>query len=448
MQTNDNGIAVHFIGIGGAGMSALAKYLIKKGFNVSGSDKAGIKTLEELSALGANVVIRNSPCGESAAEKLVASADVVVKTSAIKIDDSELVLAEKLKKPVLKRSELLGEILSVFPHSVGVGGTHGKTTATAMLSGVFSLFKPFTSFIGGSDYTFGNFHSDNGSRYAISEVCEYDGNIYDIKTETAVVLNVDGDHLDSYKTMENLKAAFFDYLDRAALRIVNNDDFFLKQYGGKRITYSISNSGDFTAVDLLSSGGKYSFDCVYKGKKEFRAGLNVYGRHNVYNALAAVAVCKEYGIDNEKIVEGIEKFSGVKRRFEFIGEKNGIKFIADYCHHPEEIKATLKTADEVFVNGYSVVFQPHTYSRTKLLFSDFVKAFSGRNVILLKEYAAREVFDYDGSSQKLAEEIKNAAYAVSACDAFDMIMRSDTEKPVLILGAGDIYDKFVALIKG
>ncbi len=430
---------VHFLGIGGVGNSVLAKYLISKGFVVSGSDIKLTSITSELENLGAVICTSNET-------KFINDCDILVVSSAIKSDNESLRLAKKLKKPIYKRSQLLKIITDCFNLNVGVAGSHGKTTATCMITHILDRAGVnFTSFIGGFDNSFGNFYNKANSQIFVSEVCEYDKNIYDYNASIGLVLNVDSDHLDTYKNMQNLKRAFFDYLDRSKIKIVCNDDEILKTYKGKKITYAIDNNATFKAVNLHEKSGKYSFDLIQDGKKQFKVNLSVYGKHNVLNALSAIAVAKELNIQNKYILEGLKTFKGVGRRFENLGKFGELKFIADYCHHPTEIKCTLTTLKQLFKGDYLVVFEPHTYSRTKLLFNDFINVFKGENPIIYKTFSAREKYDYLGSASYLAKNIKGATYVNTFKNLLETIKNYNVSN-VVILGAGNLYSQIKDVI--
>ena len=387
-----NNFNVHFIGVCGAGMSPLAKYLKNRGFFVSGSDVSANEIYNELVNFGIKIYIGHD-------KNNVSNADIVVVSSSINCDNVEYLEAVRLKKAIYKRAELLGIIFSTFKNSVGFAGSHGKTTATSMATHVLrrSLLG-FTAFIGGKDLDFGNFISDNYSKTLISEVCEFDRNIKYVSPLVSVVLNIDDDHLDCY-------------IDRAKYKIICNDDKFLKNYKGNKVyTYGIKENADYMAVNLKSERGKYSFDCKLKSGKLIRLNLNVLGKHNIYNALSNVALFDGvFGFDEMIIKSGIESFNGVERRFEFLGKMNEVNLYADYCHHPTEIKESLKVYKELLNKNFTVVFQPHTYSRTEILFSDFVKVFKNEKLLIFNTYSAREKYSYLGSAKRLAKVLNRRA---------------------------------------
>ncbi len=433
-------IKVHFIGIGGVSMSGLAKYLLLKNFSISGSDILQSNETDNLQRLGVKIEFDKS-CN------LVKDCDVVVYTSAIKSDNKELMLAKELKKAIYSRAKLLSLILSSFNKSIGIAGSHGKTTTTSMLAHILKCANTnFTAFIGGNDKEFGNFYTTKNSQLLLTEVCEYDYNINEISPYISVVLNVDNDHLDTYKNIENLKNTFYSYLDRGTKRVVCIDDIHLSKYPKNAITYSLNGLGDYNAKNLRQQLGIYSFDCYYKDDYLFKVELSVYGINAVKNALCAIAVAKSLDIDNNSIIKALKTFNGVGRRFEELGNINSLKFIADYCHHPTEIKDTLKTAKETFNDNYAVVFEPHTYSRTKLLFNDFITVFDGENPIIYKTYPAREKYIKSGSAKFLASKISGAKYVDNISDLLEILKGKNVEN-VLILGAGSLYDKIKNYIK-
>lgn len=426
---------VHLLGIGGVGMYAIAVRLMNFGLQISGSDIQENDFTCKLLNKGVSVYINNTPLS------VIEESDVIIYSSAIKDGDKNLDYAKKLNKCICSRAEVLGDLFKGAKLSVGVAGSHGKTTATCMIASVLNINKnPFTAFIGGEDLNLGSF-VNKGDSILLSEVCEYERNIRYITPKISLLLNIDDDHLDTYKTLNNLKTEFFSYLDRSRIKIINNDDKLLSSYSSNSvITYSINTDSNYKAYDIVNNGGKYSFKYKDKSGNENLINLNVYGYHNIYNALGAIAVCESLNILPNTIKIGLESFRGVKRRFEFLGELFGKNIIADYCHHPSEISSTLKTAKSVFDSDYLTVFQPHTYSRTKLLFNKFISVLSGENAVIFKEYSARENYDYLGSASRLSKRLKNSIYIEDLNGLLDTI-KTSKKNNILILGAGNLYDK-------
>lgn len=426
---------IHFIGVGGVSMSGLAAFCLTKGFNVSGSDKSLSVALKRLRALGAKIVI-----GHKAAN--VINAELVVYSSAISDDNPELIYARKHGVPVLKRSELLGQILSLHRRFVGISGSHGKTTATAMLAEVFIAagLNP-TVFLGGDRKTFGNFRS-GGEYVAVAEACEYRRNFLDLSPNVAVVLNIDNDHVDTFTDMADETAAFRDFI-KNSLAVVNADDNYARQvFNSTTITFGIKRLATYSAK-YLSKDVCRAFTAYAYGKKLGRIRLKVAGEHNVYNALAVIAVANEFKVPFSVIKEALEDFDGVKRRNEYIGEILGVPCYADYAHHPTEISAVLKNNTEKTL----VVFQPHTYSRTAKLLSEFVLSLrQADGIIIYKTYPAREKFSESGDAKRLYLKISEnfAGYAEYAGGYRSVIKQLKTHaaefSKIMFIGAGDIYD--------
>ena len=389
---------IYFIGIGGISMSALAKYLKLKGFDVLGSDEKFSKTLLELENAKIKTYIGKNL-------DAVSDSDIVVYTSAIKKENEELRLATKLNKVVYTRVELLNEIIKSFKNSIGVAGSHGKTTTTSMIAHIFKQQgESFTAHIGGEDGYFGNLYTDLNNKNFITEICEYKKNILNVSVSNAVILNVDSDHLDCYKDINELKNSFEVFLNKSNKKIVNADDAFLNNLDGV-VTFGINNEANFMAKNLKQINGKYTFNLIYNNEYLSTISLKVVGLHNVYNALASVAVCYLNGISVLSIKCALENFRGVKRRFEFLKRVNNVDVYCDYCHHPTEIKSLIETSKMNIKGKILYIFEPHTYSRTKILLNDFISVFSGEDVVFYKTYPARESYDYLGSSEYLAKKL-------------------------------------------
>ncbi|MDE7452779.1 MAG: UDP-N-acetylmuramate--L-alanine ligase, partial [Clostridia bacterium] len=347
----------YFIGIGGVSMSGLAKYLLSLGKKVSGSDAVSNEYTDELKNCGAEIFI-----GEPTDS--VAEYDLVVYTDAIKDNDVRLCEARKLSKRVLSRGQLLYEISRDFKKVIAVSGCHGKTTCCAMLAHIFSAAgKKFAAHIGGKDLTFTNFYCC-GNDFLITEACEYKKNFLLLKPNISVVLNSEPDHLECYDGEDELRRSYLQFASCADIAVSLYCD--LPVDGG--ISFGFDKSADFYAKNIRSGGGVFSFTVYENGGELGTVNLNVYGKHNVLNALAATAAARSAGIPFEFIRDGLSSFSGVERRFENIGSVNGAECIADYAHHPAELRATIRTAKKLTAGKIFVVFQPHTYSRTKNLF--------------------------------------------------------------------------------
>lgn len=427
---------IYFIGIGGVSMSALAKFLSVCGYEVSGSDGMRGEETEALAFYGIRVYI-----GADAARSELENADTVVYTDAIPADHVELSRAKRLAKPILSRAELLGYVCEEFPHTVAVAGSHGKTTCTSMCAHILKYASvPFTAHIGGEDGEFGNFYT-TGTDYFLTEACEYKKNLLKLKTEVAVLLNIDKDHMECYDGEADLADCFRRYCEKAKTAFVCADDVKCQKLG-EFAGFGIRNPlADYRATELRASGEKYAFTVEEYGKAICRVRLNAIGRCNVYNALAAFAATRSLGFDEKEIAKGLESFTAVKRRFERIGVWRGVSFICDYAHHPREIAATVATAEGICRGNLYVVFQPHTYSRTKLLLREFVETLRPiKNLMIYKTYAARELYDGEGSAERLSYAVGNCLYSENVYVLRTWLKKTVKEgDAVLFLGAGDIY---------
>ncbi|MBR1967775.1 MAG: UDP-N-acetylmuramate--L-alanine ligase [Clostridia bacterium] len=429
---------LHFIGIGGVSMSALAKYAISVGKTVTGSEICPNSLTEELIKLGAKIYFKHSPFN-------LRKADAVVYTSAVKEDNVELATAKRKKIPIVKRSEFLGEILERFMRSVAISGSHGKTTATAMIASVLkNVERAPTVFLGGETDDYGNYLA-GGEDFAVIEACEYKKNFLDITPDISVVLNIDDDHLDSYKDMADMVSAFSKFVGNS-LAVINADDVYAhKIFNSSTVTFGINTPATYTAKSVKYNGKGYTFTACAHGRTLGKINLSVIGKHNVYNALATVAVCDVLRIPFNLIKSGLENFKGVKRRAEYLGEKEGLKFFADYAHHPRELKSTLKAFSESG-DDFVTVFQPHTYSRTEKLIDAFISTFkSVKPLIIYKTYPAREEFSEKGDAETLYKNIisvsgENCIYAKNEEELLSAVLSFKGKfKKVVFFGAGDIY---------
>lgn len=430
---------LHFIGIGGIGMSALAEYALQCKIRVSGSDICENEQTKKLKKLGAKIHIGHARAN-------VKGADAVVYTSAVAEDNPELLFARDNHKLLMKRAEFLRCIEQAHGYSVAVAGCHGKTTATAMLAHVFKCAqKSVTAMIGGEDIDYGNFLF--GKDIFLTEACEYKRNFLCLSPDVAVVLNIDNDHLDCYKTVENLAAAYREFASDAIAVVNADDERAVGAAGANFVTFGMSNAAMYTCENVRAEDGRFSFTLVEYGIRQGRVRLNVAGKHNIYNALAAIAAARQCGVSVQEAMRGVEDFKGVKRRFETVGELFGKKIVADYAHHPREITAALSAEKKPFV-----IFQPHTYSRTKLLMKDFVAALEKYEGVIYPTYAARESYDAEGSAYTLYLALKERGadyvYAENPERLLQAIdMRAQRAETVFALGAGDIYGVICALIE-
>ena len=435
---------IYFIGIGGISMNALAKFFAEQGYCVSGSDICESDLTRELSFYGVRVFIGNNP-----QRKELLDADCVVYTDAIKENDGEFVRAKLLGKCVVARADLLKIVSQNFKRVVSVAGSHGKTTCTSMCAHILKSCKvPFTSHIGGMDLDLANFYSV-GRDYFITEACEYKKNLLKIPSDVAVLLNIDKDHMECYDGEDDLVDTFFQYGKGARTALVCSDNELCKRFTDFS-TFAIRDAfADYRAVQIRAYNEQYAFTILEYGRKVGRVKLNCVGYCNIYNAIAAFGAMRSLGFNEAEIINGIESFSGVKRRFEKIGVCMGASFVCDYAHHPREIASTLMTAQKICRGSLHVVFQPHTYSRTKFLMDDFVQTLRGvSNLIVYKTYSAREKYDESGSAQTLAKNVGNCCYADDINHLKGLLAENiGAGDMVLFLGAGDIYSIAKKLVK-
>lgn len=448
---------VFFAGIGGISMSALAQILKNDGYTVCGSDFKESETTKSLQESGIPVSI-----GHDA--KNVQGAGLFVYTAAIKEDNPELIEAKRLGILAIERAHLLGAMMKNYQYPVAVSGTHGKTTTTSMLAHVLcnANLDP-TILVGGVLPLIGGNMRDGGKEYFVTEACEYCASFLKFFPLYSIILNIEEDHLDFFKDLDDIIACFKTFVERLPENgavIANFDDENVKvavaDTKKRVITYGTNcDAADYTAKDIVfGDDGFASFDVFRQGTLYFHAQLRVPGMHNVQNALAVIAVADLLGVSCEDIQKGILSFQGTNRRFEKKGECLGAKVIDDYAHHPTEIKATLKAAKKV-ANGKKVwcVFQPHTYTRSFALKDEFAKAFFDCDQLVLTDiYAAREKDTGLIASTDLVHLINqnsnNAIYMKEFCDVAAYLKENASPGDIILtMGAGDVYKIGELLIK-
>ena len=427
-------------------MSGLAEIALSMGYKISGSDMNDSEVLDKLRKNGIEVFI-----GHDA--KNVCGADLVVYTAAVKKDNPEYVEAQNTNIRIMERSEFLGELTLLSKETIGICGTHGKTTTTSMISVAFinGGKDPYVQVGADLKQIDGNYRIGKYP-YFIIESCEYVDSFLKFYPETAVLLNIEEDHLDYFKDIDAIKASFKKFVEKVPERgfvVYNADDNncieVCKDLKCNKISFGINNTqSDWIATNIvLNPSGFYSFTAT-NGFEEVRIDLNVVGHHNILNALATIATSRAHGIDMETIKKSLEEFTGASRRFEFRGTLNGARVFDDYAHHPTEIKATIDSAKVLPHEKIWVVFQPHTYSRTKALWDDFKNTFVDcDNVLLLDIYAAREKDDGVTSSLSLADAINevssNCLYCASFDDCVSYLKENVKENDiVLTIGAGSV----------
>jgi UDP-N-acetylmuramate--alanine ligase len=451
---------LHFVGIGGIGMSGIAEILLDQGFTVSGSDRAASDNTERLETLGAAVSIGHD------ASNLADDVDVVVYTSAASPDNPELIEAHRRKIPVIRRAEMLAEVMRL-KYGIGIAGTHGKTTTTSMVSLVLIE--------GGVDPTVivgGRLHGLAGSNarlgrgeFIVVEADEFDRSFLSITPTVAVLTTLETDHLDCYRDLEDIKGAFVQFaqkvpfygfvvlcLDEPALQEI------MPKIKKKIITYGLNGQADVQALDIAHRANRTSFLVVRGGTDLGSVELQIPGRHNVQNALAAITVGLELGVPFDKVKAGIEKFTGVFRRWEVKAEIDGVTVVDDYAHHPTEIRATLAGAKAGWRRRVVCVFQPHLYSRTRDFYEEFGRSFFNADVLVVTDvYPAREepIQGVTGeliTSAALQFGHKNVHYVPDKKNVPShldgLVQQGDM---VITMGAGDIWrfgEEFIRLRKG
>ena len=433
---------IHFIGIGGAGMCPLAEILHEKGYQLSGSDNNETDTLNRVRNLGIPVVL-----GQKAEN--IGDAEMVVYTAALLPDNPELVAAREMGVPTFERSKLFGAVTRKFGNCIGVCGTHGKTTTTSMVTQMLLGAGVDTSaVIGGKLPLIGANGRTGKDDMIVVEACEFANTFLDLSPSVAVILNVDADHLEFFKTMDNLVAAFgkFAALARDAVIYNGDDEKTLRAVAmageKKKISFGYADSNDWYAENVTFHRGAFpGFDVMYRGEKKGHVQLGVPGQHNVLNALAAIAAVDYAGADMKKALEALEQFGGAGRRFEILGEFNGVTIADDYAHHPAELKVTLEAAKKMDYKRVWAVFQPFTFSRTYMLLDDFADVLKIADKVVMTEImGSREVNTYDIHTWQLAEKIDGSVWF----DSFDTIAQylyDNLEEGdlVITLGCGDVY---------
>ncbi len=433
---------LHFIGIGGSGMFPLVQILLEKGFVITGSDNNDSDIVKMERALGIPVVI-----GQRAEN--IKDADLIVYTSAVMDDNPELIAAKQSGIPTVERSILLGYITSLYTDCICVCGTHGKTTATSMLTQILlDAGKDPSAVIGGKLKSINAYGRVGGSSILACESCEFANHFRVLSPNIAVLLNIDNDHLDYYGTMQNLKAAFLSFCQKADKVLIyrgdepNASEVASRVLGIKKISFGASKQNDYYPTNIRHpSGMNTCFTLCHRGEPLAELSLFVPGEHNILNAIAACAAAMEVGVAAHELKKGLANFKGAGRRFEFIGEKDGVTIVDDYAHHPTEIAATLRAAKKLPFRQVWALHQPFTYSRTKLLLNEFASALrTADHVVLTEIMGGREKNTEGVFAQDLADKLDGCRVFATQRQAADYVMAQ--AKPgdlVITLGCGDIY---------
>lgn len=449
-------IHVHFIGIGGISMSGLAEILLEEGFTISGSDMKESPLTEQLEAHGARIFYGQK------ASNIIDGIDVVIYTAAIRRDNPELIEAVARKIPMLTRAELLGQLMKNYDMPIAVSGTHGKTTTTSMISHVLLAgdTDPTISVGGILQAINGNIRVGHSQTF-ITEACEYTNSFLNLFPKIGVILNIEEDHLDFFKDLEDIRNSFRQFsalLPEDGALVINadieNHEEITAGLSCRIVTYGMKNQADYSADNIaFDEKGAVSFDLIKNGAFIDRIVLSVPGNHNVSNALASIAIADLLDLSLETTKAGLKSFIGTDRRFEYKGTMNGTIIVDDYAHHPTEITATLKAAQNYPHKDLWCVFQPHTYTRTKAFFHEFAEALShAGHVVLADIYAARETDTLGISSADLAEEIKKLgadAHYFSSFDEIEDFLKTHCKNGDLLItmGAGNVVNIGEDLLK-
>ena len=439
---------IHLVGIGGIGMSGIAELLLNLDYFISGSDLRKTEVTEHLSDLGGKIFLGHRP-------QNINGADVVVFSSAVKGDNPEIVEARERSIPVIPRAEMLAELMRL-KYGIAVAGSHGKTTTTSMIASILTEggFDP-TVVIGGRLNIWGGSNARLGrSDFLVAEADESDGSFLALSPSIAVVSNIDHEHIDFYRSMDNLRKTFIDFINKIpfygrAILCVDDKEVqgLIPKLTKSYLTYGLNPQSDIRASGISKEGLNTTFDVIFKSRLAGNVTISIPGEHNILNALAAIGVGLELDIDFKYIREGLKNPGGLKRRFEIKDERGGILFLDDYGHHPTEIMATLSAAKECWPDRrLVVVFQPHRFTRTRDLYDKFVISFNQADSLIISPlYRAGEEPIPGVDSRTLYQGIRNHGHrAVTYCDSTEDTISEllDQIRPgdiVLTLGAGDIH---------
>lgn len=441
-------IHIHFIGIGGISMSGFAELLHSYGFTISGSDMQQSKITKHLQSLGIHIIYGQSD------SNITKDIDLIVYTAAISSDNPEFIAAKASGIPMMDRAEMVGQVMKNYENAINIAGTHGKTTTTSMLSHIFlsGNLDPTISIGGILDAINGNIRVGKSNNF-ITEACEYTNSFLKFYPTAGIILNIEADHMDFFKDLNDIRHSFHEFAKRIpkdGLLVLNSDitDYkeFIENLQCNIVIYGLNSSKfDYNAQNIsYDSLGRGRYDLYKKETFVGEIQLSVVGEHNVSNSLSAIACSMELGIPFETVREGLFAFTGTERRFQKKGEFNGVTVIDDYAHHPTEIEATLKSAKNYPHKDLWVIFQPHTYTRTKAFLSDFAGALSHADKVILADiYAAREKDPGDVSSLDIVNQLKELGSDVYYFPTFEeieaFVKENCTNGDMLItMGAGDV----------
>ncbi len=433
-------LKIYFYGVGGVSMSALARLCANFGAKVYGSDDNIDTNFEELRKNGID-------CGNGINFAKIDDCDIFVYTIAVGENSEVVEYARKKGKKVLERAVFLGEIASFFKFSIAVAGMHGKTTTTAMLGNIFlKANKNPTIHLGGDSLDFGGNIYLGGKEYFITEACEFNKSLLNLRPHSCIITNIEREHMDTYKDLDEIYATFSTFTQQCEkFVVVNGDSIEVEKLktNAKLVKFGLDDSNDFVAKNITQNEGKFEYDVCYKNRKIMHIKLNVMGMHNVLNSLACVALAKCYGVKNSDIATKICGYMGVNRRLTLLKLQNDINIYHDYAHHPTEVKATLDTLKLLKKKRIIAVFQPHTYTRTKALMSEFVQCFDMADFLyILPTYPAREKYLFGGDAQDLFYNLNgriNCEYCTNFVSLEYELNKQLAPNDILVfLGAGDI----------
>jgi len=439
---------IHFIGIGGIGMSGMAEFLFNHGFQITGSDISTSERTKHLSNLGINISYNHNSSN-------INNQDLVVYSSAVNQDNSELSKSKELHIPIMKRSQMLGELIKIKDVSIGVAGTHGKTTTSSMLGSILheSNLDP-TLIIGGIVNKFNSNNISGEGDYIVVEADEFDRSFLSLKPTYAILNNLDKEHLDTYKNSDDLKNTFCEYANSIPFYgkvAINNDSKYLADISNKinkpSISFGINEKADIMATNIKYNMNQSSFTVTSKIYDDFNIELKYPGTHNIYNALAATTLSLELNIPIDKIKNSLKKYSGVKRRFEikYNNKNNNIMVVDDYAHHPVEIEYTLNAVKSGWNNRIISIYEPHLYSRTNEFKTETAKALSTSDIVIISEiYGSREKPINNVTSDLIIDELnllnhKKHIYIKDKNNICSYLEKNIKENDIiLIMGAGQI----------
>ena len=441
-------IHIHFIGIGGISMSGLAELLLSENFKISGSDNKESALTRQLSDAGCNIFIGQK------ADNIDSSVDACVYTAAIHPDNAEWKAASDAGIPMLTRAQFLGQLMDNYAKSIAVSGTHGKTTTTSMISHILlAADSDPTISVGGMLEAIGGNIRVGGSDVFLTEACEYTNSFLNFHPKYSIILNIEEDHMDFFKDINDIRNSFHKFAQNTAAdgilflnAAIDHPEEITADLKERIVTFGLTEDADYTATDITyNEEACASFTFNVRGQAAGHVSLNVPGKHNIANALAAIAFATEAGFDTDIIIRGLQSFGGTARRFEYKGKLGSITIIDDYAHHPTEIAATLTAARNYPHDRIICVFQPHTYTRTKAFWNQFSDSLALADVVVLADvYAARETDTLGIHCEDLADDIRHKgteSYYFPSFDAIENFLLEECHDNdlVITMGAGDIY---------